>query len=137
MSSSLKRLKAGVDFTVNGEVKQFCAQSQTFFVNSTHIFNSLGRLPGDLASLRTATTEQVSRQTHDSAQVIERLDAISLRSRALVCRGDSTGSKLEHLENRVSRSISALISIARNIKEILGRLQAFSKDFSDMITANG
>ena len=136
-SSSLETLKPGVDSATKSEINGFCAQSQHFFLNTTHIINNLGRLPMDLAGLQTAIAERTPRNTHTSTQVIEHLDAISTRSRLLISQGDSTVTKIQNLGNRVSRSISTLISIAMDVKEVLRRLQTFSKDFSEMIVANG
>ena len=136
-SSSLKRIKAGEDFATSSEVKQFCTQSQNFFATSSLIFKDLETLPAHITGLQTQMAEHTFRQNHTSTQVIEHLDAVSSQSRALVSQGTCTVACLGRLENQISRSISALISIARDIKEILCRLRTFSKDFSDMITANG
>ena len=119
------------------EVKQLCTQSQSFLDNSTHVFDNLVKLPEDLAGLQATAAEQTIKQTHASAQIIGHLDAISSSSSALVCQGNTTVTTLGHLETRVSRSISALISIALDVKEILRRLQSFSRDFSEMMLANG
>ena len=136
-SSSLKRIKSGGDFATSSEVKQFCTQSQTFFATSSLIFKDLETLPADIAGIHTKTAEQAFRQNHNSTQVIEHLHAVSSQSRALVSQGTSTVACLGRLENEISRSVSALISIALDIKEILCRLRTFSKDFSEIITANG
>ena len=122
---------------MSSEVKQFCTQSQNFFATSSHIFKDLETLPADIAGLQTKTAEHAFRQDDTSTQVIQQLHAVSSQSRALVRQGTSTVASLGRLENQISRSISALISIARDIKEILCRLRTFSKDFSEMITANG
>ena len=122
---------------MSSQVKQFCTQSQNFFATSSRIFKDLETLPADIAGLQTRTAEQALRQTHTSTQVTEQLHAVSSQSRNLVCQGTSTVARLGRLENQISRSISALISIAQDIKEILCRLRAFSKDFSETITANG
>ena len=137
ISSSLEKLKAGVDPTTKGKIDNFCAQSQKLFSNMTHGFDNLGTLPTDIAGLQTAIAEQTLRDTQTSTQVIGQLDSISSSSRLLISQGDSTVTKLGILENRVSRSISTIILIAMDIKEILRRLQTFSKNFSEMIVANG
>ena len=137
ISSSLEKLKAGLDSATKSEMNSFCTQSQDFFSNTTHIFNNLGTLPTDLAGLQTAIAEQTLRDTRTSTQVIGHLDAISSSSRLLISQGDSTVTKIGTLEDRVSRSISTLISIAMDVKEVLRGLQTFSKDFSEMIVANG
>ena len=137
ISSSLEKLKAGLDSATKSQIKSFCAQSQKLFSNTTHIFNNLGTLPTDLADIQTTIAEQTLRDTHTSTQVIGHLDTISSSSRLLISQGDSTVTKIGTLENRVSRSISTLISIAMDVKEVLRRLQTFSKDFSEMIVANG
>ena len=132
ISSSLEKLRAGVDPATKGKMNSFCAQSEKYFSNT-----NLGTLPTDIAGLQTAIAERTLRDTQTSTQVIGQLDTISSSSRLLISQGDSAVIKLGILENRVSRSISTLISIAMDIKEILRRLQTFSKDFSEMILANG
>ena len=137
ISSSLEKLKAGVDPTMKGKIDSFCAQSLKFFSNTTRGFDNLGTLPTDIAGLQTAIAERTLRDTQTSTQIIGQLDTISSSSRLLISKGDSTVTKLGILENRVSRSISTLTSIAMDIEEILRRLQTFSRDFSKMILANG
>lgn len=122
---------------MSSEVKQFCTQSQIFFATSSHIFKDLETLPANISDLQTRTTEQALRQDHTSTQVIEQLHAVSSQSRVLVSQGTYTVACLGRLENQISRSISALISIARDIKDILCRLRTFSKEFSEMVIANG
>ena len=126
-----------MDPATKGKMNTFCAQSQEFAPNTTQGFDDLSTLPTDLAALQTAIAERTLRDTQTSTQIIGQLDTISSSSRLLISQGDSTVTKLGILENRVSRSIGTLISIAMDIKEILRTLQRFSKEFFEMILANG
>lgn len=119
------------------EVKQFCTQSQEFFKNSTRTFNDLENLPATIAGLQITIAEHISKDVKTSMHFAEDLDAISSDTKALVCQSRCSATKMELLEDRVSRTINALISIAADIKEVLIRLRSFSKDFSEMIVSNG
>lgn len=118
-------------------LKQFCSESRTFFANSAIVFRTLEGLPSSLVSLQNVVAEQTIENTKNAVQVIGNLDAISSDSKALICQNHSTATRLQSLESQVSRSVRALISIARDIKDILRRLQTFSKDSLDIISANG
>ena len=122
---------------MQSELKQFCAQSQDFFSSSATVFRNLELLPANLASLRDSMAEQTLKDSKTAEKVIGSLDAISTESKTLIRQSQSTATRLDNLRNQVSRSIIALISIVRDIKEILISLQAFSKDLSKMIIANG
>lgn len=122
---------------MQSELKQFCAQSQDFFSSSATVFRNLELLPANLASLRDSMAEQTLKDSKTAEKVIGGLDAISIESKTLIRQSQSTATRLDNLRNQVSRSIIALISIVRDIKEILISLQAFSKDLSKMIIANG
>ena len=135
--ASLRRLKLSPDTAMQSEIMQFCVQSRDFFASSTVVFRSLESLAPNLASIQNAMAGQTVENMKNAAQVIGSLDAISSDSRALICQNRSTATRLQFLQSQVSRSIRALISIARDIKDILSRLQAFSKECTRLITANG
>ena len=135
--ASLKRLKLSTNDAMQSELKQFCAQSQDFFTSSATVFRNLDLLPANLASLRDSIAEQRLKDSKTADKVIGGLDSISRDSKALIRQSQSTSTMLDNLRNQVFRLTSALMLIARDIKEILISLQAFSKDLSEMILANG
>ena len=122
---------------MQSEVKQFCAQSRDFFASSAMVFRTLEGLPPNLVSLQNAIAEQTIENTEHAVRVIGSLDAISSDSKALIYQSHTIATRLQSLESQVSRSIRALISIAKDIKNILSKLQAFSKDCIEIISANG
>lgn len=126
-----------IDESIQPEIKQFCAQSQEFFVNSTRTFNDLEKLPATIAGLQITIGENISKDVRKSVQITEGLDTISSDTKALVCQTRCNATKMRLLEKRVSQTTNALVSIAADIKEVLTRLRSFSKDFSEMILANG
>ena len=135
--ASLRRLKLSPDNAIQGEVKQLCAQSRDFFASSAIAFRNLDGLPSNLVSLQNTMAEQTIENTKNAVQIIGSLEAISSDSEALICQSHSTATRVQSLESQVSRSIRALISIARDIKDILSRLKTFSKDCIEIIGANG
>lgn len=122
---------------MQSELKQFCSESRTFFASSAIAFRTFEGLPSSLISLQNVVAEQTIENTKNAVQVIGSLDAISSDSKALICQNHSTATRLQSLESQVSRLVRALISIARDIKDILRRLQTFSKDSLEIISANG
>ena len=135
--TSLRKLKISADKASQNEIKQFCAQSRNFFASSGIVLRNLESLAPNLASIQSGMAGQTIENTKNASQIIGSLEAISSDSKALICQSHSTATKLQSLQSQVARSIRALISIARDIKDILSRLQTFSKDFSRMVSANG
>lgn len=126
-----------MDESIQPEVKLFCAQSQEFFKNSTRTFNDLENLPAAIAGLQITIADHISKEVRTSVQVTKDIEAISSNTKALICQSRCNAAKMGLIENRVSQTINALVSLAADIKEVLTRLRSFSKDFSEMILANG
>ena len=135
--ASLRRLKLSPDTAIQSEIKQIYVQSRDFFASSTIAFRNLESLAPNLAGIQKVMTEQTIENIRNTAQVIGSLDTISSDSKAMIYQSHSTARRLRSLQSQFSRSIRALISIATDIKEILSRLQSFSKYFSESIIANG
>ena len=100
------------------------------------MFKALEILPSVVSSLQTISANHAGRQNTMEDITKEKVNTISSISTIILGKSQVTVDTLGRLRKQATQSINTLVMIARDIRVILLRLKALSKEFSNQVVLN-